>query len=84
VPADAVDDVEAAKDGDDPNCLFNANLDVNAHHATDIREGVHVDQVAFRALVRNLVALNRSQRLKSSKQARSQVVAVEGKGLSRV
>jgi hypothetical protein len=42
-------------------CLFNASLDGNARRAIDIREGEEVDDFAFKSLVRQAVALNRSK-----------------------
>src|SRR5216117_592376 len=45
---------------EDPAKLFNASLDGNAHRAIDIHEGEEVDESAFKALVRQAVALNRS------------------------
>ncbi len=51
----------------DPDRLFNASLDGNVRRAIDIHEGVQVDESAFKALVRQAVALNRSARSKPSK-----------------
>jgi hypothetical protein len=45
---------------DDPAGLFNASLDGNARRAIDLREGEAIDGPAFKALVREAVALNRS------------------------
>ena len=50
--------------------LFNASLDGNARRAIDIHEGEHVDESAFKALVRQAVALNSSGRSKPSGKAR--------------
>ena len=50
----------------DPACLFNSSLDGNARRAIDIREGEEVDESAFKALVRQAVAFNRSARSKPS------------------
>ena len=44
----------------DPAGLFNASLDGNARRAIDLREGETVDEEAFRALIREAVAQNRS------------------------
>ncbi len=44
----------------DPARLFNSSLDGNVRRAIDIREGEEVDTSAFKALVRQAVALNRS------------------------
>jgi hypothetical protein len=48
----------------DPARLFNASLDGKVRRAIDIREGERVDAAAFRALVREAVALNRSKKAK--------------------
>jgi hypothetical protein len=40
--------------------LFNSSLDGNARRAIDIHEGEEVDESAFKALVRQAVARNRS------------------------
>jgi hypothetical protein len=42
----------------DPARLFNASLDGNVRRAIDIHEGVTVDASAFKALIRQAVALN--------------------------
>ena len=39
--------------------LFNASLDGNVRRAIDIHEGEEVDASAFKALVRQAIALNR-------------------------
>jgi hypothetical protein len=44
----------------DPAHLFNSSLDGNVRRAIDIHEGEEVDDSAFKALVRQAVALNRS------------------------
>src|SRR5262245_8895051 len=44
----------------DPAGLFNSSLDGNVRRAIDIHEGEEVDEAAFKALVRQAVALNRS------------------------
>jgi hypothetical protein len=44
----------------DPAGLFNASLDGNTRRAIDIREGEDIDEAAFKALVRQAIALNRS------------------------
>jgi hypothetical protein len=44
----------------DPARLFNSSLDGNTRRAIDIREGETVDEAAFKALVRQAVALNKS------------------------
>ena len=40
--------------------LFNASLEGNARRAIDIHEGEKLDEPAFKALIRNAVALNAS------------------------
>ena len=56
---------------DDPARLFNSSLEGNARRAIDIHEGDVVDEVAFKALVLEAVALNGSARSKPSKKAKS-------------
>ena len=51
--------------------LFNASLDGNVRRAIDIHEGREVDESAFKALVRQAVALNGSVRSKPAKNAKS-------------
>lgn len=46
----------------DPHGLFNASLAGNARRAIDIHEGDHIDEAAFKALVRAAVALNSAGR----------------------
>jgi hypothetical protein len=53
----------------DPTHLFNASLDGNVRRAIDIHEGEEVDASAFKALVRQAVALNTSGKSKSAKKA---------------
>jgi hypothetical protein len=55
----------------DPARLFNSSLDGNVRRAIDIREGEEVDGPAFKALVREAAALNRSGKSKPSKKAKS-------------
>jgi hypothetical protein len=55
----------------DPARLFNASLDGNVRRAIDVHEGEAIDQSAFKALVRQAVALNSSSRSKPSKKATS-------------
>ena len=54
----------------DPTGLFNASLDGNTRRAIDIHEGEELDAAAFKALVREAVALNAAGKSKS-KKARS-------------
>ncbi len=51
----------------DPSRLFNSSLDGTGRRAIDIREGDEVDASAFKALVRQAVALNTSRTSNSSK-----------------
>jgi hypothetical protein len=51
----------------DPARLFNSSLDGNVRRAIDIREGEDVDESAFKALVRQAVALNGSRKSKPAK-----------------
>ena len=55
----------------DPARLFNSSLDGNVRRAIDIHEGEEVDDSAFKALVRQAVALNNSGKSKPPKKARS-------------
>jgi hypothetical protein len=48
----------------DPARLFNSSLDGKVRRAIDIREGEEVDAAAFKALVRQAVALNISRKSK--------------------
>jgi hypothetical protein len=54
----------------DPSRLFNSSLDGNVRRAIDIPEGDVVDEVAFKALVRQAVALNTAGKAKSKKKAK--------------
>jgi hypothetical protein len=51
----------------DPARLFNSSLDGNVRRAIDLHEGEQVDESAFKALVREAVAFNRSTKAKRSK-----------------
>jgi hypothetical protein len=55
----------------DPARLFNSSLDGNVRRAIDIHEGEKVDESAFKALVRQAVALNTSGTSKRSKKTKS-------------
>jgi hypothetical protein len=55
----------------DPARLFNSSLEGNVRRAIDIHEGESLDETAFKALVREAVALNRSRRAKTSKKPNS-------------
>ena len=54
----------------DPTGLFNSSLDGKVRRAIDIKEGEEIDAGAFKALVREAVALNHSSKSKTSKKAR--------------
>ena len=51
----------------DPARLFNSSLEGNVRRAIDIREGEEVDATAFKALVRQAVALNSAKPAKKAK-----------------
>jgi hypothetical protein len=53
---------------EDPHRLFNSSLGGNVRRAIDIHEGEEVDARAFKALVRQAVALNSSRKSKPSKK----------------
>jgi hypothetical protein len=55
----------------DPANLFNSSLDGNVRRAIDIQEGEKIDEAAFKALVRQAIALNSSSKSKSSNKAKS-------------
>ena len=54
----------------DPARLFNSSLDGKVRRAIDIHEGEEVSGAAFKALVRQAVALNRSGKSKRAKKAK--------------
>jgi hypothetical protein len=55
----------------DPAKLFNSSLDGNVRRAIDIREGEQLDETAFKALVREAVALNSAKPPKTGKKAKT-------------
>jgi hypothetical protein len=55
----------------DPSRLFNASLEGNARRAIDIHEGETVDAAAFKALIREAIALNTAGKPKPAKKATS-------------
>jgi hypothetical protein len=55
----------------DPDHLFNSSLDGNVRRAIDIHEAEEIDESAFKALVRQAIALNSSAKSKSLKKAKS-------------
>jgi hypothetical protein len=54
----------------DPARLFNSSLDGNVRRAIDIHEGEEVDESAFKALVRQALALNNSGKPKPSEKTK--------------
>lgn len=44
----------------DPKRLFNSSLDGNLRRAIDLHEGDRIDETAFKALIREAIALNES------------------------
>jgi hypothetical protein len=55
----------------DPARLFNSSLEGNTRRAIDIHEGEEVDEAAFKALIRQAIALNGAGKSKSKKKAKS-------------
>ena len=55
----------------DPARLFNSSLDGNVRRAIDLHEGEAVDESAFKALVRQAVALNGSGKSKGAKKTKT-------------
>ncbi len=53
----------------DPARLFNSSLEGNTRRAIDIHEGEEIDASAFKALIREAIALNSSTKSKPSKKA---------------
>ena len=51
----------------DPARLFNSSLEGNVRRAIDIHEGEELDESAFKALIRQAVALNRCGKSKPAK-----------------
>ena len=47
---------------EDPTGLFNSSLEGNVRRAIDIREGEEIDATAFKALIREAVALNSARK----------------------
>ncbi len=56
---------------EDPKGLFNSSLEGNVRRAIDIHEGEKVNEAAFKALVREAIALNTAAKAKPSKKAKS-------------
>ena len=55
----------------DPARLFNSSLDGKVRRAIDIHEGEEINGSAFKALIRQAVALNSSGKPKPAKKSRS-------------
>ena len=55
----------------DPSRLFNSSLDGNTRRAIDIHESEEVAESAFKALIRQAVALNSSGKSKRSTKTKS-------------
>ena len=55
----------------DPARLFNSSLDGNVRRAIDIHEGEDIDATAFKALVRQAIALNGAGKSKTAKKPKS-------------
>ena len=51
----------------DPAGLFNSSLDGNVRRAIDIHEGEKIDEAAFKALIRQAIALNSSKPARKAK-----------------
>ncbi|MSO29692.1 MAG: DUF1801 domain-containing protein [Acidobacteria bacterium] len=70
---DVVEELTFAKGASlkDPARLFNSSLDGKVRRAIDIHEGEEVDEPAFKALIRQAVALNIAGTSKPSKKAKS-------------
>jgi hypothetical protein len=56
---------------EDPSGLFNSSLEGNVRRAIDIQEGEEVDASAFKALVRQAIALNSAGKSKPSKSTKA-------------
>ena len=54
----------------DPAHLFNSSMEGNVRRAIDIHEAEKIDEAAFKALVRQAVALNEAKPSKASKTAK--------------
>src|ERR1700734_3809750 len=54
----------------DPARLFNSSLEGNTRRAIDIHDGEKVDESAFKALIRQAIALNSAGKSKASKRTK--------------
>src|ERR1700693_6296067 len=52
----------------DPKRLFNSSLEGNVRRAIDLHEGDKIDEAAFKALVREAIALNESSKRKPERK----------------
>jgi hypothetical protein len=59
----------------DPRQLFNSSLDGNVRRAIDIPEGARVDEAAFKALIREAIALNSAGKSKAKAKRAGKVKA---------
>lgn len=55
----------------DPTHMFNSSLDGNVRRAIDIHEGEKLNESAFKALIRQAAAFNRSGKSKQSKKPKA-------------
>ena len=55
----------------DPKGLFTASLEGNTRRAIDIPEGAEVDAAAFKALIREAIAVNAAGKTKPKKKTKS-------------
>ena len=62
----------------DPTRLFNSSLEGNLRRAIDIHEGEVVDAAAFKALVREAVALNQAKPSKAAQAAAKRAAKTAG------
>ena len=56
---------------EDPHRLFNASLEGNVRRAIDIAEAEEVDAMAFKALVREAIAMNAAGKSKPAKKTKA-------------
>jgi hypothetical protein len=56
---------------EDPKKLFNSSLEGNVRRAIDIAEGEEIDAAAFKALIKEAVALNAGSKAKAPKKAKA-------------
>jgi hypothetical protein len=56
---------------EDPKGLFNSSLEGNTRRAIDIPEGVVVDEAAFKALVKEAIALNAAKPSKAKAKTKT-------------